>query len=57
MVDSLSYFSFQPVFHDCCSKGHGIVSGMLHIKEHLLLIGKSSHVAAADFLSHYQNGP
>ena len=24
MVDPLSYFSFQPVFHDWCSKGHGM---------------------------------
>ena len=28
-----------------------------HIKEPLLLIGKSSHVAAAGFLSRYLNGP
>ena len=45
MVDPLSYFSFQPVFHDWCNKGHGIcypVCGMVHIKEPLLLIDKSS---------------
>ena len=44
-VDSLSYFSFQPVLHDWCNKGRGMcypVCGMVHIKEPLLLIGKSS---------------
>ena len=53
-VDALSYFSFQPVLHDWCgNKGSGMcypVCGMVHIKEPLLLIDKSS-------LSHYQNGP
>ena len=41
----LSYFSFQPVIHDWCNKGCGMcypVCGMMHIKEPLLLIGKSS---------------
>ena len=41
----LSYFSFQPVLHDWCNKGRGMyypVCGMVHIKEHLLLIDKSS---------------
>ena len=45
MVDTLSYFSFQPVLHDWCNKGHGmcyLVCGMIHIKESLLLNGKSS---------------
>ena len=40
-VDPLSYFSFQPVLHDWCNKGHGMwypVCGMVHIKEPLLLI-------------------
>ena len=40
-----SYFSFQPVLHDWCNKGRGMcypVCGMVHIKEPLLLIGKSS---------------
>ena len=40
-----SYFSFQPVLHDWCNKGHGMcypVCGMVHIKEPLLLIDKSS---------------
>ena len=44
-VDPLSYFSFQPVIHDWCSKGRGMcypVCGMVHIKEPLLLIDKSS---------------
>ena len=41
MVDSLSYFSFQPVLHDWCKKGSGMCNpdcGMVHIKEPLLLI-------------------
>ena len=41
----LSYFSFQPVLHDWCNKGRGMcypVCGMVHIKEPLLLIDKSS---------------
>ena len=53
ILTTLSYFSFQPVLHDWCNKGRGMcypVCGMVHIKEPLLLIGKS-------FLSHYQNGP
>ena len=40
-VDSLSYFSFQPVIHDWCNKGRGmchLVCGMMYIKEPLLLI-------------------
>ena len=44
-VDPLSYFSFQPVLHNWCNKGRGMcypVSGMMHIKEPLLLIGRSS---------------
>ena len=39
------YFSFQPVLHDWCNKGRGMcypVCGMVHIKEPLLLIKKSS---------------
>ena len=61
-VNPLSYFSFQSVFHDWCKKkGRGMcypVCGMVHVKEPLLLIGKISLcVAAAGFLSHYQNGP
>ena len=41
-------------------KGRGMcypVCGMVHIKEPLLLIDKVAYVAAAGFLSHYQNGP
>ena len=59
-VDPLSYFSFQPVLRDWCNMGCGMcypVCGMVHIKEPLLLIDKSSLCAAAGFLSHYQNGP
>ena len=59
-VDPLSYFSFQPVFHDWCNKGRGMcypVCGMVHIKEPLLLTEKVAYVAAAGFLSHYQNDP
>ena len=44
-VDPLSYFSFQSVLHDWCNKGRGMcypVCGMVHIKEPLLLIVKSS---------------
>ena len=54
-VDPLSYFSFQPVLHDWCNKGRDMyypVCGMVHIKEPLLLIGKSTYVAASGFLSH-----
>ena len=44
-VDPLIYFSFQPVLQDWCNKGCGMcypVCGMVHIKENLLLIDKSS---------------
>ena len=44
MVDTLSYFSFQPVLHDCCNKGRGICypfCEMVYKKEPLLLIEKS----------------
>ena len=59
-MDPLSYFSFQPVLHNWCNKGRGMyypVCGMMHIKEPLLLIGKSSLCAAAGFLSRYLSGP
>ena len=52
MVDPLSYFSFQPVLHDWCNKGHGMcypVCGMVHIKQPLLLIGKSSLCGGCEF--------
>ena len=54
MVDPLSYFSFQPVPHNWCNKGCFMcypVCGMVHIKEHVLLIRKCNYVAAAGFLS------
>ena len=44
-VDPSSYFSFQPVLHDWCNKICGMyypACGMVHIKEPLLLIDKSS---------------
>ena len=44
--------SFQPVLHDWCNKGHGMcypVCGMVHIKEPLLLIGKSSPCGSSGF--------
>ena len=51
-VDPLSYFSLQPVLHDWCNKGRGLcypVCGMVHIKEPLLLIGKSSPCGGSGF--------
>ena len=51
-VDPLSYFSFQPVLHDWCNKGRGMcypVCGMVHIKEPLLLIEKSSPYGGSGF--------
>ena len=52
MVDPLSYFSFPPELHDWCNKGRGMcypVCGMMHIKEPLLLIGKSSPYGGSGF--------
>ena len=52
MVDPLTYFSFQPVLHDWCNNGIGryyTVCGMIHIKEPLLLIGKSSPYGGSGF--------
>ena len=43
--DNSKVYSFQPVLHDWCNKGRGMcypVCGMVHIKEPLLLIDKSS---------------
>ena len=60
MVDPLNYFSFQSVLHDWCNKGCDMyypVCGMMHIKEPLLLIEKSSPCGAAGFLSRYLSGP
>ena len=51
-VDPLSYFSFQPVLHDWGNKGRGMcypVCGMVHIKEPLLLIDKSSLCGGSGF--------
>ena len=51
-VDPLSYFSFQPVLHDWCNKGCGMcypVCGIVHIKEPLLLIDKSSLCGGSGF--------
>ena len=51
-VDPLSYFLFQPVLHDLCNKGRGMcypVCGMMHIKEPLLLIDKSSLCGSSGF--------
>ena len=51
-VDPLSYFSFKPCLHHCCTKGRGMcypVCGMMHIKEPLLLIGKSSLCGGSGF--------
>ena len=51
-ADPLSYFSFQPELDDWCNKGRGMcypVCGMVHIKEPLLLIGKSSPCGGSGF--------
>ena len=51
-VDPLSYFSFQPVLHNWCNKGCGMcypVCWMVHIKEPLLLINKSSLCGGSGF--------
>ena len=51
-VVPLSYFSFQPVLHDWYNKGSGMcypVCGMMHIKDPLLLIGKSSLCGGSGF--------
>ena len=52
MVDTLSYFSFQPVFHHGCNKGRGMcyyVCGIMDIKEPLRVIGKSSPYGGSGF--------
>ena len=56
MVDTLSYFSFRPVLHYWCSKGCGMcnpVSGILHIKDPLLLIKKSSPRSGSSILFYF----
>ena len=47
----VKYFSFQPVLHDWCNKGCICypVCGMVHIKEPMLLIGKSSPCGGSGF--------
>ena len=43
---------FQPVVHNWCNKGRGMcypVSRMVHIKEPLLLIGKSGPCGGSGF--------
>ena len=55
MVDTLSYFSFQPVLCDWCNKDRGMcypVCGRVHIKEPLML-----RVGGRGFLSRCLNGP
>ena len=52
MVDPLVYFSFQLVPHDCCNNICGMyyhVCEMMHIKEPLLLSGKSSLCGGGGF--------
>ena len=60
MVDALSHLSFQPVLNDWCNKGRGMcypVCGMVHIKEPLLLIGKSSLCGGSGFPLSLSEGP
>ena len=50
--DPLSYFSFRLVIHDRCNKGRGMyypIYGIVHVKEPLLLIGKSSPCGDSGF--------
>ena len=48
MVDPLSYFLFQPVFHDWCNICYP-VCGMMYIKEPLLVIGNSRPYGSSRF--------
>ena len=48
----IKYFSFQPVLYDWCNKCCGMcypVCGMVHVKEPLLLIEKSSPCGGSGF--------
>ena len=48
----IELFLVQPVLHDWCNKGRGMcypVCGMVHIKEPLLLIDKSSLCGGSGF--------
>ena len=52
LVDQMSYFSFQPVFHDWFNKGCGMcysVCVMVHIKYSLLLTKNSSLCGGSRF--------
>ena len=53
-------FPFQPVFYDWYNKGRGMcypICGVMHIKDPLLLIEKSSLCSgAAGYLSRYVRG-
>ena len=52
MVDPLSFFSLQPVLHDSGVTKDVVcvvLSVMMHIKEPLLLIGKSSPCCGCGF--------
>ena len=49
---SIQYFQFQPVLHNWCNKGRGMwypACWMMHIKDPLLLIGKSSLCGSSRF--------
>ena len=57
-VDSLSYFSFQPVLHDWCNKGY-VLSCLwdgAYKKNPCCKSERVAHVAAAGFLSRYLSG-
>ena len=59
-VDTLRYFSFQPVIHDWRNKRRDMcypVFGIMYIKEALLLIGNSTLCGGSGFLSRYLSGP
>ena len=57
MVNPVSYFLFQPVFHDWCNKGHGMLSCLWDDACKIHLAANQKHVAAAGFLSRYLSGP
>ena len=53
MVDPLSFFLFQSVFHDWCNKGMcNPVCGMVHVKDPLLLVKKGSLCSGGSGFSH-----
>ena len=57
-VDPLSYFSFQPVFHDWYNKGRGMCYPVWDdvYKRTLAANQRLAYVAAAGFLSRYLSG-